>query len=174
MKEDLLALSRRRMIFEYISKSPGTYLREMKKALSLSIGDLQYHLRQLEKGNLISSHKEGRRKRYFVKDEVNLIDREILSLIKMETPRRIVIFLLLNPGATFKEILAEFNFTKGALSFHLKRLLKANVLVRRKKEKENIYKVRDEERIGQILITYRSSILDGALDGFIDIWTKIG
>lgn len=174
MHEDLLALSRRRKIFKFISKFPGTYLREMEKALSLSVGDLQYHLRQLEKGGLISSHEEGRRKRYFVSDEVRFIDRKILSLMRMKTPRRIVMFLLTNPESSFKEILAEFNFTKGALSFHLKRLLKADILIKGKREKENTYKIADEERISQILITYRSSIIDEALDGFIDVWTKIG
>jgi predicted transcriptional regulator len=174
MDEDLLALSRRRTIFEHISKFPGTYLREMEKQLSLSIGDLQSHLHQLEKASLISSHEEGRYKRYFVNAEVSYVDREILSLVRMKTPRRIVMFLLLNPESCFTEILAEFNFTKGALSFHLKRLLRAHILIKGRKDKKNIYKVADGERMSQILITYKSSMMDETLDGFIDMWTKIG
>ena len=174
MDEDILALTRRRTIFEYISKFPGTYLREMEKALSLSVGDLQYHLRQLEKANVISPHKEGKRKRYFVSDEVRYFDRKVLSVIRMKTPRRIVMFLLLHPDSSFKEILAEFNFTKGALSFHLKRLLKAGIIQKGKRENESIYNIQDAERISQILITYRSSIVDEAMDRFIDVWTKIG
>lgn len=174
MDEDILALSRRRTIFEYISKFPGTYLREMEKELSLSLGDLQYHLRQLEKANVISPLTEGKRKRYFVSDEVRYFDRKVLSVIRMKTPRRIVMFLLLHPDSSFKEILAEFNFTKGALSFHLKRLLKAGIIKKGKRENESIYNIQDAERISQILITYRSSIVDEAMDGFIDVWTKIG
>jgi predicted transcriptional regulator len=173
MDEDILALSRRRTIFTHISKNPGTYLREMERELSLSVGDLQYHLYQLEKAGLISPHEEGREKRYFVKEEVAPMDRKVLSIIKMKTPRRIVIFLMLNPDSSFREILAEFKFTKGALSFHLKRLIKAEIVVKGKRENESIYRVTDEERIGQVLITYKSSIIDEALDGFIDVWTKI-
>src|SRR5512136_534329 len=112
MDHEILNLSRRKMIFNQISKYPGTYIREMEKALSLSLGDLQYHLQQLEKVDLISSHDDGRRKRYFVKNEVNYFDREILSFIKMRTPRRIIIFLMIHPESSFKEILAEFHFTK--------------------------------------------------------------
>ncbi len=174
MSEDLLALSRRRKIFEYISKFPGTYLREMEKELSLSVGDLQYHLRQLEKGRMISSLEEGRRRRYFVNDEVRYINREILSLMRLKTPRRIVIFLLINPDSSFKEILAEFNFTKGALSFHLKKLLRVGVVIKGKREKESIFTIADPGRVSNILITYKSSIIDEVLDGFIDVWTKIG
>ena len=144
----------------------------MEKELSLTIGDLQYHLQQLEKADLITSHDDGRRKRYFVKNEVNYLDREILSFIKMRTPRRIIIFLLLHPESSFKEILAEFHFTKGALSFHLKKLINTDIVVPSKKEKEMAYRIKDEDRISQILITYQSGILDGVLNGFIDLWTK--
>ena len=145
----------------------------MEKTLSLTMGDLQYHLQQLEKADLISSHDDGRRKRYFVKNEVNYFDREILSFIKMRTPRRIIIFLLLHPESSFKEVLAEFHFTKGALSFHLKKLIKANIVINIKREKEMIYRIKDENRISQILIAYQSGILDEALNGFIDLWTKL-
>lgn len=173
MDHELLNLSRRKMIFHHISKNPGTYIREMEKTLSLTLGDLQYHLQQLEKAELISSHDDGRRKRYYVKTEVNIFDREILSFVKMRTPRRIIIFLLLHPESSFKELLAEFHFTKGALSFHLKKLVHANLVIPTKREKETIYKIKDEEKISQILITYQSGILDETLNGFIDIWTKL-
>ena len=174
MEDDLLALSRRRRIFEHVQNNPGTYIREMEGALSLSLGDLQYHLGQLEKGELVTTHDDGRRKNYFAAEQVKFIDRKILAVVRMKTPRKIILFLLLKPNSSFKEILAEFNFTKGALSFHLKRLLKADIIVRGKRERESIYKIVDEERIGQVLITYRSGIADDALDGFIDTWTRIG
>jgi predicted transcriptional regulator len=173
MDHELLQLSRRKMIFHQISKYPGTYIREMEKTLSLSMGDLQYHLHQLEKADLISSHDDGRRKRYYVKDEVNYLDREIISFIKMRTTRRIIIFLLLHPDSSFKETLAEFHFTKGALCFHLKKLVTADIVIQTKREKETIYKIKDEDRISQILIAYQSGIFDEALNGFIDLWTKL-
>ncbi len=173
MDHELLTLTRRKTIFQHISKYPGTYIREMEKTLSLSLGDLQYHLQQLENAAIISSHDDGRRKRYFIKNEVQYLDREILSFIKMRTPRRIIIFLLLHPDSSFKEILAEFHFTKGALSFHLKKLVHANIVIHSKRELETIYKINDENRVSQILITYRSGILDETLNGFIDLWTKL-
>jgi predicted transcriptional regulator len=173
MDHELLTLSRRKMIFQQISKYPGTYLRELEKALSLSLGDLQYHLQQLEKANLISSHDDGRRKRYFVKDEVNYFDREIISFIKIRSSRNIIIFLLLHPDSSFKEILADFHFTKGALSFHLKKMLHAQIVVKSKRENESIYRIKDESTISRVLITYQAGIIDETVSGFIDIWTKI-
>ncbi len=174
MEEDLLALSRRRLIYEHIRDIPGTYIREMESALELSIGDLQYHLGQLEKGGLITTHDDGHRKNYFATEQVQLIDREIISIVRLKTPRRIIIFLMLNPDSSFKEILAQFNFTKGALSFHLKRLLKSSIIQKAKRERESIFRIVDEERMSQVLMTYRSGIADETLDNLIDTWTKIG
>jgi len=173
MSHELLNLSRRKMIFQHISKYPGTYIREMEKNLSLALGDLQYHLQQLENAGLISSHDDGRRRRYFVNKEVDFLDREVISFVKMRTPRRIIIFLLLHPESSFKEILSEFPFTKGALSFHMKKLVNANIVTNAKREKETIYKVRDEKGISRVLITYRSGILDDVLNEFIDLWTEL-
>jgi predicted transcriptional regulator len=161
------------MIFQHISKYPGTYIREMEKSLSLALGNLQYHLQQLENAGLISSHDDGRRRRYFVNKEVDSLDREILSFVKMMTPRRIIMFLLLHPESSFKEILSGFPFTKGALSFHMKRLLNANIVVNSKRERETIYRIRDEEGVGRVLVTYRSGILDDVLNEFVDIWIKL-
>jgi hypothetical protein len=81
----------------------------------------------------------------------------------------------LHPDSSFKEILAEFHFTKVALSFHLKKLLLANIITktkREKKETETIYLIRDKNAINQVLITYQSGIVDEAVNGLIDIWTK--
>ena len=107
-------------------------------------------------------------------EQVQFIDRELISIVRLKTPRRIIIFLMLNPDSSFKEILAQFNFTKGALSFHLKRLLKASIIQKAKRERESIYRILDDDRMSQVLITYRSSMADEALDNFIDTWTKIG
>jgi len=104
---------------------------------------------------------------------VTYFDREILSFIKIRTTRHIIIFLLLHPNASFKEILAEFQFTQGALSFHLKKLLRANIITKSKREKETIYQIADETTVSHVLITYQSSIADEAVSGFLDIWTKL-
>jgi predicted transcriptional regulator len=173
MEEDLLALNSRRRIFEQVSRNPGTYLREMETTLDVSVGDLQYHLGQLERAGLIYAHDDGRRKGYFVANEVQYFDRQAISTIRMRTPRRIIIFLLMNPDATFQQILGEFRFTKGALSFHLKRLTGSGMVMKGKKERESIYKVAEPEKVRNLLVTYQASIADDVLDNVVDILARI-
>jgi predicted transcriptional regulator len=173
MEDDLLALRRRKTIFEHVRRFPGTYLREMESALGLSTGDLQYHLGQLEKGGLIRAHDDGRRKGYFAVSEVRHADMGMLAVLRLRTPRRIVIHLLLNPGSSFKETLAQFTFTKGALSFHLKRLLRAGLIIRGRREREAVFTVADPERVRNLLVSYRASMADEVLDGVVDVLAGI-
>jgi len=173
MEEDPLALKSRRTIFGHISSNPGTYLREMETKLGLSVGDLQYHLGQLEKSGLVYSNDDGKRKGFFVTSEVQFFDRKIISTIRMRTPRHIIIFLLTHPDATFREILANFNFTKGALSFQLKRLVNSGMVAKGRLEKESTYRIVEPERVRNLLITYQASIADEVLDGVVDLLTRI-
>lgn len=169
---EALNLSRRRLIYSHICSYPGSYLREMEKALALSVGDLQYHLQQLEKAELITTHDDGRRKRYFSRD-VCIPDRQVLSVIQLRTPRSIVLFLLDHPDARFRDILSEFKFTKGALSFQLKRLAQAEIISTTKMENESTYHVKNEDHVRQVLITYHAGLLDEAVSGFVDVWSQI-
>ena len=173
MEGDLLALGRRRGIYRHISANPGTYLREMETALGLSVGDLQYHLGQLEKGGLVTAHDDGKRRGYFATDEVQYFDRPVISVIRTRTPRHIIIFLLTHPDATFSEILANFRFTKGVLSFHMKRLVASGIATKGRRERESTYRVTEPTRISNLLITYRASIADSALDGVVDVLSQI-
>jgi hypothetical protein len=49
----------------------------------------------------------------------------------------------------------------------------ADIITKSKREKETIYRIKDENAISQVLITYQSGIVDETVSGFIDIWTKI-
>ena len=102
MEEEVLELENRRRIYQLVSKYPGMYLREIEKELGLSIGVLEYHLTYLEKKDILSVEREGHRKRYFVREDVSFGDKPTISLLRQEIPRRIVIFLMLNPGSGFQ------------------------------------------------------------------------
>jgi predicted transcriptional regulator len=145
----------------------------MEPALGLSVGDLQYHLSQLERAGLVTSHDDGKRKGYFAASEVLLSDRHVISAVRMRTPRRIIIFLLLHPDSTFGEVLADFSFTKGALSFHMKRLVRSGIVSRGRKEAGWCYRVAEPERVGRLLVTYRAALADDLLDGIADMLAGI-
>ncbi len=173
MEKDPLSLETRRRIFQFIRERPGTYPRELERELDMQTGVVQYHLSYLEGARLINSEGDGFRKRYFVSGEVSQEDRRVLSVLKLKTPRRIVLLLLQNPGCSFDDILSQFTFSKGALSFHLKKLTESGIVSSLKSSNGTTYAVNNEDYVARVIITYRATFLDNLVDSFIDSWLQI-
>jgi len=104
LKDDILKLETRREIYNLILNNPGLHLREIKRRTNVPLGSIQYHLSYLERYELIVSKTFGRFTRYYAKQIVGNKDKEILNLIRQETPRRIILMLLTpGPGHIFKD-----------------------------------------------------------------------
>ncbi len=171
--EEDLELEARKDIFDFISQYPGTHMRKIQRELDLSMGQLEYHLNYLEKNGLISSSKKENKRRYFVEDEVHYPDRDILSTLRLKTPRRILIQILDKDGCSFNEILEEVDISKSTLSYHLKKLQEKSLVESEKEGRKKIYRCPDREKIAHILVTYKSSFIDDAVDRFVDTWTEM-
>jgi len=174
MDDDVLALENRRNIYQLVSKFPGMYLREIEKELGLSIGVLEYHLNYLVKKDILTVEREGHRKRYFVGEDISYGDKTTIGLLRQETPRRIVVFLMLNPDTSFQDVLAQFSISKSTLSFHMKKLTEGDIVVTEKKGRETYYSVRDVDDTARVILTYKASFLDSVVDRFAEIWDGMG
>lgn len=174
MEEDALELENRRKIYQLVSKYPGMYLREIEKHLGLAIGVLDYNLSYLEKKEILMVEREGNRKRYFVKEDVSFGDKATISLLRQEIPRRIVIHLMLNPNASFQDVLAQFKISKSTLSFHMKKLTEANIVGGEKEGRSTFYHVIEPENTARVILTYKASFLDSVVDRFAEVWGDMG
>jgi len=103
-KDDILKLETRRTIYDFIMKYPGLHLREISRRTNIPLSSLKYHLNYLEKLDLFISKADHRYKRYYIAKTVGKKDKEILNLLRQETPLRIVLMLLSpGPGQIFKD-----------------------------------------------------------------------
>ncbi len=179
MEEDVLELENRRRVFQFISKFQGAHLRQIQRAMELEVGVLKYHLDYMEKRGLLTSKKEKYRKRFFTK-ALGPKDKELLSILRQETLRRILMHVLLHPACTFKDLQSTFKISKSTLSFHLKKLREARLVLKVEKEvpkkgkrKVERYQVRKKDKVAEMLVTFRSSFLDDAVDNFVEIWLQL-
>src|SRR5437667_9751459 len=65
MDREILAVKTRKDLYDFVRKNPGFHLRELSRALNLSITLADYHLRFLEKHELITSSMDGEHKRFY-------------------------------------------------------------------------------------------------------------
>ncbi|MFQ5910178.1 MAG: winged helix-turn-helix transcriptional regulator [Thermoplasmata archaeon] len=172
MKE-ALDLENRKRIFDYVSRYPGTYLREILKELELEMGVLEYHLNYLEKKGLLSSEMDGRLRRFYVREKVAFLDRRLLGLMRQRIPRMIAIRALLESGVSFESLKDELEVSKSTLSFHLKKMRNLGILRERREGRRSIYSISQEDEVARILITYKSSFLDDLVDRFAEVWMEL-
>src|SRR3972149_6933387 len=66
--DEILAVQARRRLCEFVRANPGFHLRELARATDLSITLADYHLRFLEKHELVSSAMDGEYKRFYPRD----------------------------------------------------------------------------------------------------------
>lgn len=174
MKEDYLALDTRKKIFELISSSPGLHKREIARELKMSLSTVDYHLHYMEKRKIVFAKRDGKYKRYFAAEKTELEDKRIMPLLRQETPRRIIIFLLQNPRAIHKEICREVKKSPSTVSFHLKKLVENGIIEEISLGKEKAYVVKNPDKVADLIITYKSTFLDKAVDKFVNAWADFG
>lgn len=172
--DEALNLENRRRIYHYISRHPGTYLREMERELGLQTGVLSYHLDYMERRGVLRVEDDGYRKRYFPSDRFHIRDRRTIAVLRQPAPRRIVMHILINGPSSFNQLLAVMDCAKSTLSYHLGRMLRREILRVEKRERESWYDIKDANATADLLIALRESLECDAVDRFVEIWEELG
>ncbi|RTZ59296.1 MAG: hypothetical protein DSZ32_05500 [Gammaproteobacteria bacterium] len=97
---------------------------------------------------------------------VDAQDKKYLAMLRQEIPRLIVLHLLMHPDSSHGELRPHFMISPSTLSYHLKKLVDAGILVK----ESGKYRVKDEDRVAKVLITYRQTFMDAMVDAFIRFW----
>jgi len=164
LKKDLLELPIRKRIFLFVQRNPGVHFREMLRAMDLPIGQLEFHLNEMVKRELLTKEQTAGNSRFYVRDRFGKEEKQAMGFLRKEVSRDIILFLLENPGATPTKILQTFSFTGPNLSYHLKRMERAGMLRTELKGRERNYYVSDPAMVKDLLVMYRTTLLSKVLD----------
>jgi len=162
----------RQRVYSFIESTPGAHLREIGRRLDMSLGHLRYHLRILEKRDLIISIRNGFYRRYFVKKDFDIGLAGIFFALRQRNTRRIVLHLLNNPGSTHKDLMRVFDFPSSTLSLYLDNLVRKGVIQRVRDGRQNRYYVVDEQNVIKVLKTYKESFIDRLVDRALEIYQE--
>ena len=148
-----------RHIYEYIVDNPSCHVRKISRELDLAIGDTQYHLKILEKKDLIKSRRVGLFRMYYAVAIFRERQQSILAVLGQEVPRDIILFLIESPGATQIDIARHESLTPPTINWHMSRLIEIGLVSRRKKGKfVKYYTQGDTDDITNILKIYYPSL----------------
>jgi len=164
---DPLDLENRKRIYECIRQSPGLHFREIQRRTDLPIGVLEYHLNYLVQKGLLTLEKQENFSRYYPGGQLGADKQRILSALRQEIPRGIILYLLRSPGATHGELLSNFTISGGTLSYHVKKLTSKGVVSVEKVGRESRLTVIDPDKVADLLIIYRRTFFDRLVDEFV-------
>jgi predicted transcriptional regulator len=136
------------------------------------MGQLEYHLRFLEEQGLVGAKEDRYYKRFFPSD-MGATERRLLSALRQEMPRRIVLLVLETPGMDHRTIQERTGLGASTLSFYMRDLIKKGLVERRREGRRSLYVVLDVDRVVKVLITYRPSFLDRMVDRFLETWFEL-
>ncbi|HLC37086.1 MAG TPA: winged helix-turn-helix transcriptional regulator [archaeon] len=172
--EEALALDVRKKIYNEIEKAPGLHFREIQRRAGLATGAMQYHLEYLTKRHIIKIEKDGKFVRYFAVRGPQLgEDTKLMSLLRKETVRKILIFLLTKKRANNLTISRKLALSPSSVSWQVEKLLAQGVLEKKSRGRKIYYKIINPEKVSQLLIAHRKSFLDELVDNFAEIWTQM-
>lgn len=169
-KEEALELDARRQIYEYILATPGTHLRGVHRAVGLPFGQVLYHLNYLEKLEMVVVKKDGKFSRYFIRNLLGRREKDVISVLRHEVPRTISVLLLFHKHMSHKQILEHVPVSPSTLSFHLAKMVDAQVVAREQRGRESIYRLVDAELTTKTLIRHRASFQCGVVDRFCEVF----
>lgn len=170
---DPLELQNRKRIFECVREAPGIHFREIQRRTGLPIGVLEYHLRYLVDRSLLVLDRSGSFSRYFPGGQVSQDRQRMLSALRQEIPRGILLYLMIHPGATHGEVLSSFSISGGTLSYHVKKLVSLGVVRVEKVGRESRLTVVDPDKVADLLIIYRRTFLDKLVDDFVAMYVEV-
>jgi len=170
-KDEVLENENRRKIYAVIEANPGIHLRELQRVLDIPLTTLEYHLTYMSRKRILFGESDGHYKRYYARP-LDAEDKKILSALRQKRMREIVLMVMVNKKAKYQFLSDYLKLPPSTLSFYLKYLVENNVLARDKIGYENIYTVRDEDRVARVLIAYKSSFLDKVVDKALSTWME--
>jgi len=147
MKKDTVTLVTRHKIYNFILENPGTFPGVIGKKLDIPRTTLEYHLRFLEKNDLISFESDGLFHRYYVTEFAGYKNKKILSILRKRTCWEVVLYLLGAGISSQIQLCRELEKNPSTIASSISYLLEQDIIEEMKRSKDNVYETKFKNKI---------------------------
>ncbi|HJQ94070.1 MAG TPA: ArsR family transcriptional regulator, partial [Candidatus Thermoplasmatota archaeon] len=165
--DDPLELATRRRLYALVKEYPGVHVREAARQLGTSMALVEYHLALLREHGLVSVSKDDGYARLYPGDAPppGPAERGQVGLLRQRLPLRVTLTLLDDGPAKHKDLAEALGLGKSTLSFHLRKLEAAGLVVR---DADGRFAVKDPPRVLRLLLAYPPT--RDLRQAFADVW----
>lgn len=168
-KDEILENDRRHKVYSIISDNPGIHQRELQRKTKMPLTSLEYHLQYMKRHNVIFEEKNGNYSNYYCRPFTSE-DKKILLALRHKRPREIVLIILVNKKTKHRFLVDYLKLPRSTVYLYLKYLVDNQIIECTRVGYENLYTIRDEDKVAKILIAYKSSFLDKLVDSTASTW----
>jgi predicted transcriptional regulator len=147
----------------------------------MHINLVEYHIHHLISSELVVSVEQGGYNRFFPSqavgtgeriDTLTSRDKRILGLMRQPMPLRIMVFLLAAGKALHKDVCDHLGCAPSTLTYHMKKLVRAEVVVQKTAGEGKGYHLADRRGVARLLMLYRPAPFD-QVDAFTELWLDL-
>ncbi len=121
----------RQRIHNHVETHPGTHFNELTRALDLAPGQVQYHIRKLQRRDeLVAESLYG--KTHYYTPEYGEWERGALAVLRRETARDILFYLLDEDDTAPAEVTESLDIARSTLEWHLDHLVEQELVEKRR------------------------------------------
>lgn len=160
----------RRRILDFITSHPGAHLRDICRALGLAMGDVQYHIRRLERDGRIHSVRRGLYRFFYPANLFGERQRDVLSVLSLDRPRELLLNIIEHPGSTQEALAEATKVSQPTVSWHLKRLVDLGIVGRQQDGRVVTYSVTGGAEIAAFIKTYHPTVWERWSSRLADIF----
>lgn len=162
-------LSSREQIYGLIEDNPGIHFREIQRRSGMAVGQVEYHLYQLERDEKVVTRPDGKVKRYFCVRSDSYSERQLIFYLRSTNTRDILQRLAKEETVPMDAFLkvrkSRLEKRKQAIE-NMEKDLIIEVFTERGKK---FVRVRNRDALLDAARKYRESFIDSLSDSFISI-----
>jgi predicted transcriptional regulator len=164
-------------ILQFIQNNPGCHLRKIREMIGISQGTVQYHTDRLEKIGRITSTRSGFYKYYFPVGIIENNEKEILQILRQETARQILMFIVERQAPTQTDIVNSIGISASSVNWHMRRLIEFRLVEEIKEGKYKRYQLQDRKvsskYITALIRNYYPAVWEKWSDRLIEIFLSM-
>ena len=86
-RQGIITFETRKRIYTYVLQHPGVHLRDISRNLNLNINNLYYHIKFLERQELLFEKKIHGYSRFFIRKTVGNAEKQLLCFLRKKIMR---------------------------------------------------------------------------------------
>lgn len=130
--KELLKHEAREHILDILKREPGLSFQEIQDRVGLAPGTTKWHLDKLQRSSFLTSHKDGRHRRFF---PTGMGTRTVKAITAVRDPSRLAIARMVqrNPGISQGDLATAAGLAQSTVAHHMDRFLDDGII---RKEKD--------------------------------------